>query len=325
MVTISIRERPPLSHFAAPIWQIATVNVEADLAMMERTLHKLAPPSARARRFRANDQVASTDLLGCYHCGVEALKTSKSAERRGTRLLSLVVWALAADCGARSGLDDGEPRFVADAAASVVIPSATPAPSIECPPSILSYEQPDAAFYGCWSCVARGCPSEWAACAADCACNGAVLKALDCVNGGGTPGACFSSIPGVVRQGSVTMVNEPALGSLTTCLLMSGNCGCQFDSPLQSIFDASAACPAPIADTGGTSVIGHCTSSLQMACDGNDYQVICSCPQAQCACLGTSSHFIKYTGCPYCSFTTPGQPPSVPTPSELFAQCGFPH
>jgi integrase/recombinase XerD len=31
--------------------------VEADLTMKERTLHKLAPPSARARRFRASDRL----------------------------------------------------------------------------------------------------------------------------------------------------------------------------------------------------------------------------------------------------------------------------
>ena len=33
------------------------VYVGADLAMKERTLHKLAPTSARARRFRADDRL----------------------------------------------------------------------------------------------------------------------------------------------------------------------------------------------------------------------------------------------------------------------------
>jgi site-specific recombinase XerD len=33
------------------------VYVEADLAMKERTLEKLAPPSTRSHRFRANDKL----------------------------------------------------------------------------------------------------------------------------------------------------------------------------------------------------------------------------------------------------------------------------
>jgi hypothetical protein len=66
-----------------------------------------------------------------------------------------------------------------------------------------------------WGCLESACMAQVVACAADCACNNAVLAALQCVATGGSQTTCFAPLASVGPNGT-------ALG---LCLLMSTS-GC---------------------------------------------------------------------------------------------------
>jgi hypothetical protein len=81
--------------------------------------------------------------------------------------------------------------------------------------------------------------------------------------------------------------------------------------------------PSPAGESAGS---GQCASMLVNDCNGTRYQVICTCPEQQCACFGPTTKIIPYGGCPYCPFGELGpQAPGGPSISDLFAACGYPH
>lgn len=69
---------------------------------------------------------------------------------------------------------------------------------------------------------------------------------------------------------------------------------------------------------GGSGGPGSCQVFAQETCAGISYQVTCTCPQATCACFGSSTSVVPFTGCPTCS------PMSAMSAPALFALCGFP-
>jgi hypothetical protein len=52
---------------------------------------------------------------------------------------------------------------------------------------------------------------------------------------------------------------------------------------------------------------------FDQTCGGQSFQVSCACPQANCACFGTSTTIVSFAGCPVC-----------PSPSQALRLCGFP-
>jgi hypothetical protein len=72
---------------------------------------------------------------------------------------------------------------------------------------------------------------------------------------------------------------------------------------------------SPLSGTGG-GVLSQtqCTVSFGETCGGNDYQATCACPQGTCACFGSSTQVVTFTGCPSC-----------PGPAQVFKACGFPY
>ena len=72
---------------------------------------------------------------------------------------------------------------------------------------------------------------------------------------------------------------------------------------------------------GGTAGGGQCTYSTSETCGGASYQVVCSCPRAECVCFGDTTTTIPFKGCPYCQ---QGPAMAGTSDSALFAACGFP-
>ena len=64
---------------------------------------------------------------------------------------------------------------------------------------------------------------------------------------------------------------------------------------------------------GGTYGHNECTISYAETCGGSEYQATCACPQSTCACFGSSTQVISFTGCPSC-----------PAPAQVYELCGFP-
>jgi hypothetical protein len=65
---------------------------------------------------------------------------------------------------------------------------------------------------------------------------------------------------------------------------------------------------------GGSSGAGSCDIMTQQTCDGVNYLVDCACPQGSCACFGSTTTVVTFTGCPTC-----------PTIAQANAICGFPN
>jgi hypothetical protein len=179
-----------------------------------------------------------------------------------------------------------------------------------CALPISAYEQSDGA--SCWPCVTMGCSSQLAGCAADCSCHASLLKALTCANTGGVLPVCFLS--------EAMSNNSQAFNGVTMCVTMaSSNCGCE---PNLLGLDASLGCSPGGGTNGGN---GNCTSDLIELCGGTTYQVVCSCPQARCACFGPSSQFVDFPGCPYCPESNSATSVGSITADQVFALCGFPN
>lgn len=59
---------------------------------------------------------------------------------------------------------------------------------------------------------------------------------------------------------------------------------------------------------------GCLTNQAESCKDGGlVYQATCACPQGTCACVGSSTNIVTFTGCPTC-----------PTLPQAFKLCGFP-
>jgi hypothetical protein len=174
--------------------------------------------------------------------------------------------------------------------------------------------QPGPAFSTCWDCMWRGCSTQLTACAADCACSQAVANAIACSNGGGPSFQCFG--PGFGPTGNPPM---PPLG---ICLsIASADCGCRTGPMAGTSSDASTCTPMGGGGGGGG---GQCTFTGSEMCGGTSYQVVCACPQGNCACIGPSTKVIPFAGCPNCGSGLPLNPPSTMF-ADLFVQCGFPN
>lgn len=148
------------------------------------------------------------------------------------------------------------------------------------------------------------------ACAQDCACNTAVVSAIDCINGGGTPLSC--STPALSPGGG------SGITSLTNCLLTVGsecNCGGSMVEPP----DAST---CVMTGGGSTAGAGACSSTIEETCGGTEYQAVCACPQGRCVCFGDTTTVIPIGGCPYCP-NTPGSSASL-SAQQVLSMCGFP-
>ncbi len=279
-----------------------------------------------------------------------------SPQSTGIRLLRLAAIALLFACG-RSDLllDQGDGLALQDADVSgsdsaaaaptgsststapgstgapgnSVPPANTTPPGMTTPPGTVALDagcstnllasEPGARFASCWSCVTSGCESQLTACNADCTCDSAIAGSFACVSGGGDPIGCFFP--------ALSTGDDPAIIAAANCLIMAGgDCGCQSDagnaSPPDAGNDGSAACVM----NGGTagSGNGECTSTLKETCGDTQYQVVCACPQASCACFGPSTQVISFDGCPYCP-TPGGGGPGTTTSDDLFTRCGFPH
>ncbi len=177
--------------------------------------------------------------------------------------------------------------------------------------NILTHESPNPTSEACLACVTKGCQAQLAACANDCACNGAVASAEECVDNE-DPSGCFGRL--VVDNGS----SDETLSATTTCLSMASiECACGETLP-----DASdPGCTQT--GGGGSGGNGECTSNLGETCGGVNYQVVCACPEGSCVCFSQSSStkVVSFDGCPYC----PGGPAGGQSASDLYDLCGFPH
>lgn len=192
---------------------------------------------------------------------------------------------------------------------SSAAPGSAPETDASCTPGVLPSAPPGSALDACWTCMTRGCTAQLAKCVSDCACNAAIGDMLAQMNSGGQVRACV----------------VPVLGGAGFCLSQAClECGCSGVIVPDAGIGADGGNCAPVGG-GGSFGNGQCSSTLSETCNGTNYQIICSCPDAKCACFGPTSQIVAYSGCPYCP--SPGGPvgPSGPPPSDLLAQCGFPH
>jgi hypothetical protein len=88
-----------------------------------------------------------------------------------------------------------------------------------CGPSVVAYDP--AGTPDCWPCARDACPAEVRACAADCACNGAVSQSLSCVASadGMLVISCFQPYISLAQS-------DPAFMQLLSCLLQVENQCC---------------------------------------------------------------------------------------------------
>jgi hypothetical protein len=255
---------------------------------------------------------------------------------RASLLLGLAAIGLASACGGRSGLlapEGGDGGGQQDAAWSVEVsdsaPSA-PTPSVVsgapdsaiaedggCSASLLTYESPSAAFGACWTCAKKECSSQLTACAADCACNDAIARALSCADKGGGTAPCFLS--------AFDSAGDPTQMAVSACLMMAYNqCSCAIGPNPGPTPTVDAAPPTTCTQLGGSGGFGNgqCDNTSGEMCGGINYQVSCACPRGSCVCFGPTTHVVSFPGCPYC----PSDPPVGPTTiAQVFALCGFPH
>jgi hypothetical protein len=212
------------------------------------------------------------------------------------------------DGGAGQGTEAGAPDGATPSPGSLLFTGGSPGDDAGCSPasSALLLAATDAPSSGsCWSCVAQGCSTQLAACAADCSCNAIVTGELSCLESSGAD--CLA--PFVASDDDATVATNICIQEASI------ECGCTGSTP-----DASAGCTALGGGGGGGN--GQCTSNVGETCDGTNYQVVCACPEANCVCFsGTSAtKTVSFSGCPFC----PGGPgPNSGT--DLLALCGFPH
>jgi hypothetical protein len=170
-------------------------------------------------------------------------------------------------------------------------------------PSLVTTEPPpDGA---CWSCVEKGCASQLAACADDCACNNAMAAVFSCIDSGNKPGDCL--VP------TISAGNDPTLTASNCVFDATYECSCG-----EALPDASdPGCTQTGGGGGGSSE--ECTSNFGETCGAMSYQVVCACPEGSCACFaGGSTHVVDYPGCPDCLG-------SAMTAADAYTLCGFPH
>jgi hypothetical protein len=230
--------------------------------------------------------------------------------------VGIVAIGLAAGCGGELDLaqHDGGAGQDTDAGApdgappsNLLFTGGSPGDDAGCSPasSALLLAAKEALSGTCWSCVAQGCSTQFAACAADCSCNAAITGDLNCLENNGSD--CLAPAQ-ASDDDSTTAVN--------LCIEeASVECGCLSPTP-----DASAGCTTTGGSGGGGN--GECTSNFGETCGGTNYQVVCACPEASCVCFSgmSATKTVSFSGCPFC----PGGPgPNSGT--DLLALCGFPH
>jgi hypothetical protein len=263
----------------------------------------------------------------------------------GPLLRGLAAIALAAGCGGRSWLEEGEARPTPpeaqepadqetggyDAATTVEPPesSALVTTPMGLPPAllqdagccadILTDEPSDKATAACWTCAKKSCSSEITSCAADRTCTFAVAAALTCTDTGkGSALACFMS--------AFNSAGDSTETSTSQCLArVYDSCECAALGAPVSAGTGSTQTPPSTCTAGGASVGtsgGYdCEDTWAETCGGIDYEVSCSCPQGSCVCFGPTTHVVNYSGCPFC----PDAPSSGSTSvADVFALCGFP-
>jgi hypothetical protein len=265
-------------------------------------------------------------------------------------LAALAAIGLTAACGARSGLmetDESNGGAQEDAGVGIGLSDASPPPPTSvvseapdsasaqdamaegtiaegaiakdedggCSASILTYESPSATINACWTRAKERCSSQLSACAADCICNDAIGKALNCVDNGGGTVACFGN--------AFVSAGDSTLGSTRDCLTTAypgGSCaGPTVDAAPTASDAARSACTTNGGGGGGGN--GECSSTVGATCDGQNYQVSCECPRGTCICFGPSTRVVSFQGCPYCP--TLGAAIGT-TAAQVFALCGFP-
>jgi hypothetical protein len=217
----------------------------------------------------------------------------------------------AASAASGSGGSSGQSAGSAPPFGSSASPGSALEADASCTPGVLPSPPPGSGNEACWTCMTRGCMAELARCVADCACNAAIGELVSNMNRPGQITACGAP-PLSVHAG------PPALGAAEFCLTQAClDCGCS----CATYADAENCVPGGGFGSFGN---GQCSSSMSMPCNGTNYEIVCSCPDAKCACFGPISQVIPYSGCPYCPSPNGPQGPSGPSPKDLFAQCGFP-
>ncbi len=245
---------------------------------------------------------------------------------------------LASGCGGAGAMALGSPP--PDAAAGSGSDSSTSAPGVAAggssgdifgdmpgggSPSACGEDLQSVVFSSaCLQCMAKRCAEQFTQCAVDCTCDETVFEGLECLNGGASVNSCFASTFAV----GVSSTNT----SLAAMCLALADRGCGCGTPDGGLLDASSTPDASCVDfgwTGSGGGDGTCSESASENCGGASYQVVCSCPRGECACLGDVTTVIPYAGCPYCPAgltTMPGQP--LPegglSNTDLYAACGFP-
>jgi hypothetical protein len=190
---------------------------------------------------------------------------------------------------------------------SSVPPGSAPETDASCTPSVLPSARPGTLFDACWTCMTRGCMPQLATCIADCACNAMLGEVLSAMNRGGRVTGCMGPSSGPGPWGATAFCLAQA------CL----DCGCS---------DATVADGGNCTPMGGSATSGPdgCSSTFSETCNGTNYEITCTCPDAKCACFGPTSQVIAYSACPYCPVASVPTGWSIPSVNDLFAQCGFP-
>jgi hypothetical protein len=170
-------------------------------------------------------------------------------------------------------------------------PGSAPETDASCTPGVLPSAPPGSALDACWTCMTRGCMAQLSMCVSDCACNAAIGDMLAHMNRGGPVIGCVGGMPGVGGAAGLAA----GLCLTQACL----DCGCSGVIVPDTGVGADGGNCTPVGG-GGSFGNGQCSSTLNKTCNGTNYQIICSCPDAKCACFGPTSQIIAYSGCPYC-------------------------
>jgi hypothetical protein len=164
---------------------------------------------------------------------------------------------------------------------------------------------PPPASAACWDCMVKGCGPQFAACGSDCGCQGALGDEATCVNAGDARNCLLDG------NGS----GNDTLNALQLCLAESSN-ECCGTAPTT----APGMCVQTGSGVGGALGGGGCTTNVAETCSGEDFQVVCSCPEGTCVCFDDmDTRVVNFDSCSTCSSGL------GPNPADLYTACGFPH
>ena len=109
--------------------------------------------------------------------------------------------------------------------------------------------------------------------------------------------------------------SDLTLNALQLCLAESSN-ECCGTAPTT----APGMCVQTGSGVGGALGGGGCTTNVAETCGGEDFQVVCSCPEGTCVCFDDmDNRVVNFDSCSTC---TGGLGPNS---ADLYTACGFPH